>query len=428
MCGLVGVVSSGALSEHLLKTFDDMLYFDAVRGWHSTGVAKIGVGKTVYTHKRAVPAMAYMDEAYKGFIKEKERPQLLIGHNRAATQGTVTDKNAHPFTHGDITLVHNGTLFAHRNICKGSYMFDVDSEAICHAISTIGAKETLEKLNGAFALVWYDASDCTLNFARNNDRTLWIASNSNDDILAWASEQHMLLCALERRNTTRASYTVESLPTLEHVKYSLKVTNKEKSLITKFKEYTYSYFGYNYEGGSNLDYGLDDYYSAKKACNKPMSTKKPFTPASEKETLEFVITKITRQYNSPSRGVLEGHTRETNKAVKAFNVNIDLFEEDDWCKGMLDYKQNSHNYATRKQEEVLVLKSISKIAKKDTVPGYVKGPNDTYITQTRYLTLVAGGCSMCGKVLSTIEAPTVTWMDIDVPLCKNCTEALDSKE
>ncbi|MFW3388022.1 UNVERIFIED_CONTAM: hypothetical protein RF648_18655, partial [Kocuria sp. CPCC 205274] len=168
--------------------FETLLYCDIVRGDHSTGVysgfsfdPKEPV--EVKIRKAAVPADVFIRK--KGLwdeVKEEKRPathnanatvtklpKFLVGHNRYATMGEVVDRNAHPFQHGSITLVHNGTL-DNQSLLPDHQKFAVDSENIAYSIDKIGIEETIKKLNGKFTLVWFDAKDQTLNFIRNKDR------------------------------------------------------------------------------------------------------------------------------------------------------------------------------------------------------------------------------------------------------------------
>lgn len=145
-------------------------------------------------HKTATPAVdaiktkaisEFMDKIYTDW-------QIVMGHNRAATKGATTDKNAHPFIEGDICLMHNGTLYSHKELGDQ----DVDSHAICHSLATVGYKETFEKINGAYALIWYNIAERKLYMARNNDRPLHMAVTP--DNFYFASEMKMLDWILDR--------------------------------------------------------------------------------------------------------------------------------------------------------------------------------------------------------------------------------------
>ncbi len=191
-----------------VSRFEKLLYCDVFRGPHSTGVftqrryyGKDIKGPQVDICKDAVEAAYYLDSpewamCRDGVEKTAKLGNFYVGHNRYATMGAKTAKNAHPFNHGDITLVHNGTL-TQQSLLPDHRDFDVDSENICHSINKIGAAETIQKLNGAFTLVWFDSSDETLHIIRNDERPFHLAETSSGDWYG-ASEEDMLMWILTR--------------------------------------------------------------------------------------------------------------------------------------------------------------------------------------------------------------------------------------
>lgn len=174
MCGIVGFLNARKnTSEYKMERglFESMLYCDAIRGFDSTGMFWTK-GDDTHVFKKAMPASDFLDlKPVDSILTKIETYDYIIGHNRWATSGNITNRNAHPFQIGDITLVHNGTLRNWKNL-PGAGKIDVDSEAICNSINEIGAKATIEQLEGAFALVWHDAADNTLNLFSNDERPL----------------------------------------------------------------------------------------------------------------------------------------------------------------------------------------------------------------------------------------------------------------
>jgi glucosamine 6-phosphate synthetase-like amidotransferase/phosphosugar isomerase protein len=135
--------------------------------------------------------------------------KVLIGHNRYATAGAINSINAHPFQHGDLFGVHNGTLRG-QHLLPDSRDYDVDSDNIYHSFNKIGVKETVKVLHGAYALVWWDAKRNMLNMLRNSERTLYYATSASGAVF-WASEEGMLITALERNKIT--SYNIVEVQT-----------------------------------------------------------------------------------------------------------------------------------------------------------------------------------------------------------------------
>lgn len=193
MCGLVGAAGAIGLSEE--KMVQKLLQLDTIRGPHSTGlhgVTQQGVGGTL--KKTGTPFELAL---YRGWTKFWGKSySALLGHNRYATVGDVNDVTAHPFTYGDISGMHNGTLKdGWKAKLDDGYSFDVDSECIINHLSVNGVDETVNKLHGAFALVWYDTSTKTLNMTRNKDRELYFCHSDDEKTLFWASESWMLTVA-----------------------------------------------------------------------------------------------------------------------------------------------------------------------------------------------------------------------------------------
>ena len=193
MCGIVGMVSkyqNGFWKSHA-ELFTNMVRMDTVRGADSTGVFGVSPAGNVdvvkgdadgYIFTKSIQYDKFEQKIYRSY-------RMVVGHNRSATRGDVTPQNAHPFVEGNIVLVHNGTIFNSEDLNKEA---EVDSHAICHALNQHNAVEALGKINGAYALVWYNKEDKTLNLARNNSRPLvlletedlWIIS-SEVGLPAW---------------------------------------------------------------------------------------------------------------------------------------------------------------------------------------------------------------------------------------------------
>lgn len=207
MCGIVGMVASApqGFNWNHAKLFAQLLWVNTLRGEDSTGVfgvnkqGNVDYMKTVGSASNLITSKEWKD--FKGNIFSDFH--MVVGHNRKATRGQVTDENAHPFVEKETILVHNGTLTNHRALTKEDV--EVDSHAILHSIVERGYEETLKEIQGAFTLAWYDANDKTLRVIRNKERPLFIANTAG----AWffASEKEMLELVLGRDDTTITDMT-----------------------------------------------------------------------------------------------------------------------------------------------------------------------------------------------------------------------------
>lgn len=184
MCGLFCIISKNdyGFTEKQLTIFTQGLYADTLRGEDSTGVFSVTNAGNVHTIKDAIPGYSFTkNKDFDDFLKEQYiYSKILVGHNRSATRGVKTDKNAHPFVSGNTVLVHNGTLLSHHHLANTN----TDSEAICIALDKKeNPIDILSELDGAFALIWYNAKTKQFHVSRNNQRPLWILETENYDLI-----------------------------------------------------------------------------------------------------------------------------------------------------------------------------------------------------------------------------------------------------
>jgi Glutamine amidotransferase domain len=211
MCGIVGLVSSysNGFTHKEASVFSDLLFLDTVRGFDSTGVFGVTNDGNVSIHKEASHGLDFLrTKEYKAFNSDMvTEGKIMVGHNRAATRGTIIDKNAHPFWVDDkIVLVQNGTYKGSHSHLKDTA---VDTEAIAHTIAdSPSIEEALQKINASYALVWYNAETEELNLIRNSERPLWLAEYYTSGI-AFASEANMLRYAFERNDVKLKKEPVE---------------------------------------------------------------------------------------------------------------------------------------------------------------------------------------------------------------------------
>ena len=154
--------------------------------------------------KKAVSGYDFVELAVVDrILTNYEENSFLIGHNRAATRGSVSARNAHPFEHGHITGVHNGTLVTHKALVEGTDPnYAVDSEYIFRGLEQVGSADLIPQINGAYCMLWYNSAEDKVHMIRNSDRPYYFAKIKKRNLLFGASEMGMLQWILTRNNLT----------------------------------------------------------------------------------------------------------------------------------------------------------------------------------------------------------------------------------
>lgn len=227
MCGIVGVF--GKIEPHHIQMFHDMWDMDVLRGKDSAGIIVITTNGVDILKDTVLPyelRLYYKD--YDKLFKRKGNQRIigLLGHNRFSTRGAISVENAHPFIHGDITLMHNGTCFTWR--LPDDNKFDTDSESICHAINQIGIEKTYPLIDGALTLAFWDNKDKTFNLVSNGKRPMNFVYSEDKHTIFLASEHWMLFSAAARHNQPLYSTKTTAWYTLtDNRLYSFDYNNKD---------------------------------------------------------------------------------------------------------------------------------------------------------------------------------------------------------
>jgi hypothetical protein len=326
---------AGNLTATEERAFKLMLEFDTIRGSDSTGVYIVPRHLSQHNKPKLVKSVGtpwdlYKAEGWRTALAGQNK--VLIGHNRAATRGFVTEENAHPFDFGVVVGAHNGTL-QNQTLLDKDREWAVDSQAIFHHMSLHGPKETIEKIHGAFALTWYNTEDNTFNVCRNKERPLVFTFSEDGKTLFWASEAWMLSVALSRCGIKHK----ELLIFAENVHYcfdlsSTKVEELPKARAVKYAEYVPPPVASYYKGRrgwGGYDYEEDGYWNNYGRRADPVGTPPPFRrtannnvfalppPASKKNVagtaarglVEFIITQINPRSSVNPMAYIAGHIK-----------------------------------------------------------------------------------------------------------------------
>lgn len=257
MCGLVACItkSRNGFNQFDLDAFGEMLFADTLRGPDSTGIfainsmGNVGVVKDVGTAENFLKT-----DEYKAASKELFKDGwAVVGHNRKATRGQITDVNAHPFWVEDkLVLVHNGTYFGdHKKLAD----VEVDSHAIAHHLANNidDPEAALKGVNAAYALIWYDIANKKLNLIRNKDRPLWKVETHN--AYYFASEAGILGWILSRNDLKRVG-TIELLD--EHTLHTFTLNDNQSYEVEEKKLDCFFRWTNQTQANSALD-DCDDY-------------------------------------------------------------------------------------------------------------------------------------------------------------------------
>ena len=205
MCGLCGVY--GFVAQQEKKVFTHLQLFSQLRGRDSTGVAIVDRKKNnEVTVVKSVGGLETLVDEFPAVFHQRDwtineyNLLALVGHHRHATVGDIDEDNAHPFEFDNIVGCHNGTVQKYH--MSGMEAYDAthnDSRIILGQIDKSNhPEEVISKIDGAWALTWFDKRYSSMNMLRNADRTLFVAITSDGTTLFWASESWMLNIAMDR--------------------------------------------------------------------------------------------------------------------------------------------------------------------------------------------------------------------------------------
>lgn len=208
MCGLLGILGPGIIRDDL-KMMRDLAHVSGLRGMDSTGILQGTVNKwrkELFVDKSTFDVAYWLyhhqqnEKGNKRILTDVSANMILM-HVRAATLGSITKENAHPFVIGSeekgLIGFHNGTLL------DSKYRKDkdkTDSEQLYVDINERGLRTVIENMDkgSAFALVYYDRNTGEVTIIRNQMRSLYMAVNTKRSVLYYASERWMLEGCAER--------------------------------------------------------------------------------------------------------------------------------------------------------------------------------------------------------------------------------------
>jgi len=229
MCGIIGYY--GESKDKITKMCEAMWVLGVIRGPHSSGVALLTSEKKIKIFKEVGhPGNILYTKEY---LKMTENSIVgFLGHNRMATKGKITKKNAHPFRHGNIIGMHNGTLIFERNLKIDNKEFGTDSESIIYHLSKFNIENTWKKLDGAATLVWFNQLEQSINMITNGQRPLVYALRKDNKGIFWASERWLIEIAANKSKIEIGEYWQPK----PHILFTFKWDKEKNCILTLNKK------------------------------------------------------------------------------------------------------------------------------------------------------------------------------------------------
>ena len=422
MCGLVGI--AGSNSANMDKAFRVLLVLDTIRGEHSTGALIVGSAGSIDIHKKVGNPFELFDS--KGFdVDIRYCNNVLLGHNRYATAGSVTKRNAHPFDHDTIIGAHNGTLTTQWKL--DDYKdYAVDSDNLYHHLAVNGVQATTPLLGGAYALTWWDTTTNTLNFLRNKERPLCYAFTKDRLNILWASERWMLQVAADKALIKLGN--IHSLPVAKH--YSLQIPLGSSK-------------GYPILGNFQIE-GVQEYTPPKPShvVIGPNSTTRGGTNTITSNspnylgryTLDFTVVSMQDGGNN----VIVCKLLDYPDTRAQFICRGGSVEAKEYIANTGQIYQAQIKRVIRKSSTALVIlnkKSIQEVVfqpeEEDTTgdsPFSVLSINGVNATEAQFMSATAEGCVCCGDKPTYNESGELFWVNDNTFVCAYCMEDERIKE
>lgn len=420
MCGIVGVINREKFKvdrEDLVKFFNQALYCDAVRGRHGTGVIGVNQKGDVSVFKRALAAPDFMELSQARKIIDDQDNIFMVGHNRWATKGSHTTDNTHPFSHNHIHLVHNGTLTYYAGLNKGSTKkFDVDSDALAHYISeSTSVKAALENIEGAYSLVWYDDIHETLNFARNEERPMYLGRVKGSNSLVFGSEGDMIKWICSRNKIVLDE--VFELGTGKLM--SVPLDPAKKMVVTKFVPKKVTYYYQN----SGVGYKSSDYTNGSSYIAKKNPLEDHIIQIKVGDWLPYNPSSVGTRFGS-----LKGKFADMDINVNGISEEQGKSLANKTLKVVITVVSSNNSASARFVEIVNNIVEIGpKIEEKDKefkektgLTKWFYGPNKRLLSLEDYKKKVKNGCTNCDEAINPDDHETIYWDWAEKPYCADC--------
>lgn len=462
MCGILGVINgekSWTNLQGLNKYMEQGCLTGLFRGEDSTGLLQVSRDWNAKVFKATVDGYYFRQhKRVQELLRNVDSNPLTLIHHRAATHGSVSYNNCHPFEHEMpneryVVGVHNGTVHSFERTEDGLH-FSVDSDWLYYRIAKLGAAKALGALNsGAYALVWFEKPNNKVYIAANKERPIHWAAVKGKNALLIASESEMLYWLAHRNGMEIEQVYYPAVdkvwefdPTGDlRAPVATDLIKPPKSKAThsavESRQAT-SHYSNRRETGDVLivdKYGPD----ALKA-----------TAFTHMEEVSFVMKRsVPIETNRADAVAVFGEAiSDTTTAVQDAvipNTNTATVENleksyDVICKviGSREITNKTTGVVTTllllapphktflteaKKEEVVELDDLpfGTTGSNDTLIPQIRGPLGKNISATDFLNLVKYGCSCCSQDISIRDADDLGWVNGSNPICKDCVSSFE---
>lgn len=382
MCGLSGVL--GCVDKNDIDVMKDLLWITGLRGTDNTGVASVAYDNPEVNHLRITGGPYELLDRKSLDNVLKPDMAFIMGHNRSKTFGTVAPKDAHPFVFENIVGCHNGTLsWQSKAKMKDDLKFGTDSEALFWDIENNGFEDTIKRMEGAWALVWYDKRTKEINFHRNKDRPLCYVLDKQGGTLYWGSEPGFLYLALNRRGVEFQG-KVKIIPENTWVRW--KLNDKKGFTLDKpvHRNLVAPPFVHRHETYTSIHHGPGRVFENGK-LRKNLNSHGHMGAADQ--------SKINGHSCLPEMNPQD----RVNNMIRLINgkpgVGVSESVFDDFDKGKIS---TSPEVIELYEKGKLDLDLLQKPSEK--VPGYYLSPEGLHVFQSQFTSMVSEGCVVCSEV------------------------------
>lgn len=233
MCGIFGFVTTkpSLLNSRIMYILGSE---NNHRGPDSTGIAEIGFDIPVmYNEKQKFKFKCFKNTVAFAEIKKHINnysflnKNIVIGHVRKASSGTIDNKNIHPHIVGNTILAHNGTIVNLEEI-KDITKQDWDNDSK-HLAKLIDMQGHIKPAVGAATMVWFNSKNKNVNISKF-EREMYIFAS--EDILVFSSDFQ----GVNKVNQFLFLEKLKQIALIDHEVLTININSETQKIETSIKK------------------------------------------------------------------------------------------------------------------------------------------------------------------------------------------------